>query len=69
MILHIFSGIGCNFSVFISDFTYLGPLFPLMSLAKALSVLFISSKNLLLLSLIFSTSIILLHIELILYLL
>ena len=52
-----FCCVGCNFSLFISDFIDLGPLtffFSLMSLAKGLSVLFIFSKNQLLLSLIFA---------------
>ena len=52
-----FCGVGCNFSLFISNFIDFGPLtfsFSLMSLAKGLSVLFIFSKNQLLVSLIFA---------------
>ena len=51
-----FCGVGCNFSSFIYDFTDLGPIFffPLMSLAKGLSILFVFSENELLVSLIFS---------------
>ena len=49
-----FCGIGYNFSSFISNFIGLGrSLFSLMSLAKSLSILFISSKNYLFVSLIF----------------
>ena len=49
-----FYGVSYNF-FFISDFIDLGPnLFSLMNLAKGLSILFIFSKNLLFVSLIFS---------------
>ena len=48
-----FCAISCNFSFFISDFIYVGPLsFFLMNLVKGLSVLLIFSKNQLLNSLI-----------------
>lgn len=39
-----FCSVGCHFS-FISDFTYLGPLFSLVNLVKGLSILLLFSKN------------------------
>ena len=54
-LLFYFCGVSCNFSFFISDFIDLDHLlFFLLSLAKGLSILFIFSKNQLLVSLIFS---------------
>ena len=50
-----FCGVSCNFSFSISDFMDLGLIFfSLMSLARDLSILFIFSKNQILVSLIFS---------------
>ena len=58
MILCISFGISCNYSFFISNFIDLSSLlfffFFLLSLAKRLSILFIFSKNQLLVSLIFA---------------